>query len=71
MLRKEIFLKHANEKIRSNVRRLIQPFPETEVMQNKLQVSADWKNFKNKVMLDASSTIQKRKLSAKSSCLFN
>lgn len=63
MLRKDIFLRYADETVKTNVRRLVQPFPESEAMQNKLQVSADWKHFKNKIMINLSNEMaQKSKI---------
>ena len=50
MLSMETFLKFADENVKSNVRRMIQPYPSTDEMQNRLQDQVDWNYFKNKTM---------------------
>ena len=52
MLEKEIFLKYANESVKNNIRKLIQPYPPTDDMQNKLQNSTEWKTWKNELLSD-------------------
>ena len=52
MLEKEIFLKHANESVKANIRKLIQPYPPTDDMQSKLQNVSDWKCWKDELMND-------------------
>ena len=50
MLRKDVFLRNADTRVRNNIRRLVQPFPESDAMQQKLQNKSDWVYFKKKVM---------------------
>lgn len=59
MLDKEIFLKYANEKVIENIRRMIQPYPQTEDMQRKLQNVADWKYYKDLTMETVYKNIKK------------
>ncbi len=46
MLNKDTFLKHSDTKVRDNIRRMIQPYPLAEEIQEKYQIVEDWKNYK-------------------------
>jgi hypothetical protein len=50
MLSIETFLKYANDNVRDNIRQIIQPYPQTNDMQVKLQNYADWEFFKKKAL---------------------
>ncbi|CAF0766549.1 unnamed protein product [Brachionus calyciflorus] len=59
MLKKDIFLKHANDKVKENIRHIFQPFATTKEMQKKLQTAADWNYFKSKHMNEIYSNLKK------------
>lgn len=46
----EYFLRFSNDDVRDNIRQMIQVYPRTEEMQQRLQHEADWTNFKNKTL---------------------
>lgn len=65
MIRKDVFLRHADTRVRNNIRQLVQPYPRTEAMQDKLQNKADWMHFKKNLMdeLHLNARMQKMNLS--------
>lgn len=52
MIRKDVFLRNADTRVRNNIRNLFHPYPETEAMQAKLQNKADWMHFKKNIRED-------------------
>ncbi len=70
MLDKEYFLKHANDEVRTNIRRIIQNYPPREEMQSKLQVKADWKQYKKKTLQDLYTNINIQKAHKNSKSFF-
>ncbi len=52
MVKKDVFLNNASQKVIDNIRRTVQPYPQTEYMQNKLQNCADWSLYKNVLLKD-------------------
>lgn len=66
MLRKDIFLKYSNDKVKQNVRGLLHPYPELKEIEKKVQTVADWKYFKNKHMKELYSNLRKENNSSRS-----
>ncbi len=52
MVKKDFFLNNASQKVIDNIRRTVQPYPQTEYMQDKLQNSADWSLYKTVLLKD-------------------
>jgi hypothetical protein len=46
MLDKDTFLRQSDTRVKDNIRKLIQPYPEADEMQEQYQVVTDWKNYK-------------------------
>jgi hypothetical protein len=46
MLDKDTFLRKADTKVKDNIRKMIQPYPEAAEMQEQYQILTDWKNYK-------------------------
>lgn len=66
MLKKDIFIKHSNDKVKENVRHIYQPYASTKEMQKKLQTAADWRYFKGKHMQELYANLKKpRPISSK------
>jgi hypothetical protein len=63
MLRKDIFIKHCNDQCIENIRKIVQPYPETNEMQIKLQNYADWNQFKQTTMSDIFKNVNTNKSS--------
>lgn len=59
MLKKDTFLKHSNDKVKENIRKMFQPYASTKEMQRKLQTAADWKYFKAKQMQELYANLKK------------
>lgn len=57
-----MFLKHANNDVRDNVRDLMQPYPHTEDLQQKLQTHVDWTNYKQRTLKKLYNNFDKKKL---------
>jgi hypothetical protein len=56
MLRKDIFLKHSNSKVAENVRKIIQPYPESSELQIKLRTFSEWNAYKKFTMAGMNSS---------------
>ena len=63
MLDKDTFLRNSDTRVKDNIRKMIQPFPEAVEMQENYQIVTDWKNYK------FSSSEVKRTSSTKSTSL--
>ncbi len=63
MLRKDIFLKNCNDRCIENIRKIVQPYPETSEMQMKLQNYANWNQYKQATMSDMFKNINNSKSS--------
>ena len=46
MLNKDTFLRYSDTKVKDNIRKMIQPYPEADEMQENYQIVTDWKNYK-------------------------
>ena len=47
MLSKKVFLKYADQKCRTAVRDHIKVYPSEDILQDNMQLEADWSLFKN------------------------
>jgi hypothetical protein len=52
MLHKDIFLKNCNDQCIENIRKIVQPYPETNEMQMKLQNYSNWNQYKQFLISD-------------------
>ncbi|XP_064637903.1 uncharacterized protein LOC135494082 [Lineus longissimus] len=52
MLSKQFFMRHANEKVRMELRRQIRPYPTANTFQENLQIKVDWDNYRRELLKD-------------------
>jgi alkyl sulfatase BDS1-like metallo-beta-lactamase superfamily hydrolase len=52
MLSKQFFMRHANERVRMELRRQVRPYPTADTFQENLQIKVDWDNYRKELLKD-------------------